>query len=149
MSTFRGRRAVRRSLRAASQHLYTRARFRQWYTEANYWKSETDPGDGKTVRPNNDPKGGLRQKSDRYINPASFFRVNNITLAYQLPGGITNRLGLGMIRTYATATNLLLLTRNNSFNPGVSNGTNSLTPGVDNDNYPIPKSLIVGLNLSF
>lgn len=131
------------------QHLYTRARYRQWYTEKDYWQSEQNPGDGKTVRPNNDPKGGIRQKSDRYINPASFLRVNNISLAYQLPDPFAKKLRLGSVRVFTTATNPILITKNNSFNPEVSNSGNALTPGVDNDNYPVPKSLIVGLNVSF
>lgn len=131
------------------QHLYTRARYAQWYTERNYWVSESSPGDGVTVRPNNDPKGGLRQKSSRYLNPASFFRINNITLAYAVPAGITRKLRLNSLRAYATATNPLLITKNNSFNPEVSNSGSSLTPGVDNDNYPVPKSLVIGLNVSF
>jgi TonB-linked SusC/RagA family outer membrane protein len=131
------------------QHLYTRARYRQQSTQSNYWKSETDPGDGKTVRPNNDPKGGIRQKSDRYINNASFLRVNNISLAYQVPTKISEKIRLSSLRIYMTATNPILITKNRMFNPEVSNSGSSLTPGIDNDNYPVPKSLIVGLNVSF
>ena len=47
---------------------YTRARYKQYAIVYDYWKSEADPGDGETPRPNNLPKGGLREKSSRYMD---------------------------------------------------------------------------------
>lgn len=126
-----------------------RSRSRTLTTELNYWKSESDPGDGKTVRPDDVPRGGLRLPSTRYLDKGSFLRVNNITLSYMLPERISTKLTLNSLRVYASVNNAFVFTDNRSFNPDVSNSGNSLTPGIDNNNYPLPRSIIVGLNVSF
>ena len=126
-----------------------RSRSRTLTTELNYWKSETDPGDGKTVRPDDVPRGGLRLPSTRYLDKGSFLRVNNITLSYLLPDKISSKLTLKSLRAYVSVNNAFIFTDNLSFNPDVSNSGNSLTPGIDNNNYPLPRSIIFGLNVTF
>ena len=126
-----------------------RSRSRTLSTEVNYWKSEADPGDGKTVRPDDVPRGGLRLPSTRYIDNGTYLRVNNITLSYTMPDKITSMLRLNMLRIYLNATNPFIITKNLSFNPDVSNSGNALTPGIDNNNYPLPRSIVAGINISF
>ncbi|GAA4412823.1 TonB-dependent receptor [Nibrella viscosa] len=116
----------------------------------NYWKSETDIGDGKTVRPNDQPTGNVRGNfSQRFVDNGSYLRVNNVTLSYALPNPIYQKLGLNAARVYLNATNPLIFTKYTNFNPDVSNSENPLTPGVDNNDYPLPKSIILGLNIAF
>ncbi len=126
-----------------------RSRSRTLTTERNYWKSEEDPGDGKTVRPDDVPRGGLRLPSSRYLDEGSYLRVNNITLSYLLPDKISKAISLSALRVYASANNALIFTKNLSFNPDVSNSGNSLTPGIDANNYPLPRSIVFGLNVGF
>ena len=125
-----------------------RSRSRTLTTELNYWKSEADPGDGKTVRPDDVPRGGLRLASSRYIDNGSYLRVNNITLGYVMPQKITSMLRLTLFRVYMSANNAIIITKNLSFNPDVSNSGNALTPGLDTNNYPLPRNVTVGVNLS-
>ena len=113
----------------------------------NFWKSEDDPGD--SPRPNDEPTGGIRQISERFLDEGSYLRINNISLGYVLPATVSQRLKLNSIRVYATATNPFIFTKNLGFNPDVSNSDNALTPGVDNNLYPLAKSLLLGLNVSF
>ena len=127
----------------------TRSRSRTLSTERNFWKSEADPGDGKTVRPCDVPTGGLRQASTRYMDTGSYLRINNITLSYEFPQKITDKLKISALTIYSTAINPFIFTKNLSFNPDVSNSTNPLQPGRDNNNYPVPKSIMFGLNASF
>ena len=127
----------------------TRSRSRTLATERNYWKSETDPGDGVTPKPDDNPRGGLRRPSTRYLDEGSYIRVNNITLSYLVPNSVSERLSVGSIRFYVNATNPFIFTKNLSFNPDVSDSGNPLQPGRDSNNYPLPKSIILGLNLSF
>jgi TonB-linked SusC/RagA family outer membrane protein len=129
--------------------LLTRSRSRTLATQRNYWKSEQDPGDGLTPRPNDQPTGGIRLNSQRYIESGSYMRINNIGLSYLLPNAVTQKLQLSTLRLYATATNPFIFTKNTSFNPEVSNSGNALSPGIDLNNYPLPKSLILGLNVGF
>jgi hypothetical protein len=126
-----------------------RSRSRTLTTEANFWKSETDPGDGKTVRPDDNPRGGLRLPSSRYLDNGSYLRVNNIALSYSLPDKLVSRMKLSLFRVYLSASNPFTVSKNKSFNPDVSNSGSALNPGIDNNNYPLPKSLLAGINISF
>ena len=130
--------------------LNTRGRVRQLASSNAYWKSEQNPGDGQVPRPNDAPTGNNRDPwNSRYLDEGTYLRINNITLSYQLPGSILQKIALGSVRLYATATNPFLFTKNEAFNPDVSNSDNPLTPGVDQNNYPLAKGLIFGLNLGF
>jgi TonB-linked SusC/RagA family outer membrane protein len=126
-----------------------RSRSRTLSTEANFWKSESDPGDGKTVRPDDSPRGGLRLASTRYMDNGSYLRINNIALAYILPDKLAAKMKLSLFRVYVSATNPFTFTRNLSFNPDVSNSGSALNPGIDNNNYPLPRSILAGINVSF
>jgi hypothetical protein len=126
-----------------------RSRSRTLTTELNYWKSEADPGDGNTVKPCDVPSGGLRLASTRYMDTGSYLRFNNITMSYTLPDKISQKIMLSSVRIYISATNPIIITKNLSFNPDVSNSGNSLTPGIDNNNYPLPKSYVFGINVTF
>ncbi|HZG23257.1 MAG TPA: TonB-dependent receptor [Chitinophagaceae bacterium] len=135
---------------ARSGALSTRGRIRTLAFLKNYWKSEQDPGDGKTPRPNDQPTGNVRGLySQRYLGDASYLRINNISLSYLLPGKISEKMRLGSARIYITSTNPFLFTKYTNFNPDVSTTENALTPGVDNNDYPLPKSLLIGLNIGF
>ena len=126
-----------------------RSRSRTFATEANYWKSETDPGDGQTPRPVDNTTGGIRLPGTRYMDSGTFLRFNNITLGYILPGSITEKLKASVIRFYLSANNAITITKNKSFNPDVSNSGDPLSPGHDRNNYPLPRSILLGLNVTF
>jgi len=135
---------------ARSGALSTRGRISTLSFLKNYWKSETDPGDGLTPRPNDQPTGNVRGLySQRYLSDASYLRVNNISLSYSLPNNIAQKLALASARIYVTSTNPFLFTKYTNFNPDVSTTENPLTPGVDNNDYPLPKSLLIGLSIGF
>jgi TonB-linked SusC/RagA family outer membrane protein len=136
-------------LNSSDNMLYTRARYKQLSVVKNYWKSESEPGDGTSPRPNNLPTGGLRQYSTRFLTDATYFKVNNINLSYSFPNQIASKLYLSSLRLYVTASNPLIITDYLYFNPEVSNSSSSLTPGLLNYNYPIAKSFIIGINASF
>jgi hypothetical protein len=131
-------------------NISTRARTNQLALSNNYWKSPDQPGDGKTPRPNDAPTGNVRgESSQREMDNASYMRINNITLSYVLPGELIRRAKVNSIRIYISANNPLIFTKYTSFNPDSSNSGNSLTPGIDLNDYPIPKSVNIGLNVSF
>ena len=127
----------------------TRARVRVYAFNNNYWKSEQDPGDGLTPRPNDAPTGGVRLPSERYLDNASYLRINNITLDYVLPGKISQRIRLNNMRIYLGATNPFLFTKYTKYNPDVSLSDDPLRPGVESNDYPLPKTLLIGLNVNF
>jgi len=113
----------------------------------NFWRSEQDPGD--SPRPNDEPTGGIRQISERFLDDGSYLRINNISLGYVVPETFSERLGLSALRFYVNATNPFIFTDNLGFNPDVSSNESALAPGVDNNSYPLAKSLLLGLNVTF
>lgn len=125
----------------------TRSRVRGYAFNINYWKSEADPGDGKTPRPNDAPTGGVRVPSQRYLDTGTYLRINDITLSYLLPENSVPK--VNSIRVYITASNPFLFTKNTGFNPDVSFISDPLQPGNESNDYPLSKSLILGLNISF
>ncbi|MCW3111820.1 MAG: SusC/RagA family TonB-linked outer membrane protein [Segetibacter sp.] len=130
--------------------LNTRGRVRQLASSNAYWKSEQNPGDGQVPRPNDAPTGNNREPwNSRYLDYGTYMRINNINLSYLLPANVSQKLRLNSLRFYVSVNNPFLFTKNESFNPDVSNSDNPLTPGIDNNNYPLAKSLVLGLNVSF
>jgi TonB-linked SusC/RagA family outer membrane protein len=127
-----------------------RGRYRQYAFSNNYWKSEQEQGDGVTPRPNDAPTGNIRGTySQFWLDKGSFLRVNNILLGYQLSDRVAQKLKLSSLRFYVNATNPFLFTKYTAFNPDVSNSDNSLTPGNELNNYPLPKTLLVGVTVGF
>ncbi len=127
-----------------------RARFRQYAFMNNYWKSEAEPGDGYSVRPNDVPTGNFRGTySQRWLDDGSYLRINNIVLGYALPEGIAKKAHLSSVRLSVTANNPFLFTKFIGFNPDVSRTDSPLTPGNERYDYPTSKSFLFGINIGF
>jgi TonB-linked SusC/RagA family outer membrane protein len=84
--------------------------------------------------------------SSYWIEDASFFRLQSVTLGYKMKAA---KLGLEKIRLYVTGENLLVITGYSGIDPEISiDGLDR--PGMDMFNYyPKPRTVIVGLNISF
>jgi len=99
-----------------------------------------------------DPRGNTAF-SDRWIEDGSYLRLKTMSLGYTLPKKLTSRFLIQNLRVYATVQNLLTLTKYKGFDPEISQSvgwaTGGLDMGVDNGNYPQPRTVLFGLNLSF
>jgi iron complex outermembrane receptor protein len=81
--------------------------------------------------------------SDYWVHNASFLKCDNITLGYSFSDLLKMGSYKGMSgRAYVTATNVFTITKYDGLDPEVYNG-------YDNNMYPRPFSIIVGLNLNF
>jgi len=78
-------------------------------------------------------------QSDYYIQDASFYRIDNITLGWNF-SKVSKWLSSG--RIYGSVQNPLVLTKYSGLDPEISGG-------IDNDFYPRPISLIFGVNINF
>lgn len=86
--------------------------------------------------------------SSYQIEDGSFLRVRNLSLAYNLPASVTQKLQIRMLRVYASGQNLLTFTRYTGYDPEVSRFAQSaLSAGIDFGGYPIAKLYTVGINL--
>ena len=77
--------------------------------------------------------------SDYYVRNASFLKCDNITLGYSFDK-LFNKNYSG--RVYASATNVFTITKYEGLDPEVGGG-------IDNNIYPRPFTLLLGLNLNF
>lgn len=121
----------------------------QMTTALNRWRSTSDPGDGVTPRANARTTGLNNAVSSRWVENASYLRIQNVTLGYRLPSTILNRIKLQQVRVYLTAQNLYTWADYTGYNPEVSNYEGALTGGVDYGAFPLPRTLSVGLNIGF
>lgn len=88
--------------------------------------------------------------SDRFVEDASFIKLSNIMLSYNLPTSLLNKINIDGLRIYVSGQNLLWLTKYSGYDPEQHSGGNSnLNLGYDNKNYPVSKAFTVGLNLTF
>jgi TonB-linked SusC/RagA family outer membrane protein len=88
--------------------------------------------------------------TSRYVENASFLRLKNITLGYNLPKSIASKIHSSQIKVYVSAANLATWTKYTGFDPEVSrNEQSTLAQGIDYSIYPSSKSFLAGLSISF
>ena len=126
--------------------------FTRWYTEGgvsngNYSNDVigrwTAPGTSNKM-PRlalNDPNGNNRV-SDRFVEDASYLRVKNMRLAYNIPARWTNYLKIKRTQLYASCQNLVTITNYSGFDPEVGNG-------VDYGFYPQARTFLAGITVDF
>ena len=114
----------------------------------NRWRSPQEPGDGIHA---NGPQLVHRLNS-LWLEDASYIRITNLTLGYTLPQSFLQKNKvIKHVRFYASAQNLLTITNYKGANPEgqASNVNSTLSPGIDNNAYPLPRNITVGINVKF
>jgi iron complex outermembrane receptor protein len=76
--------------------------------------------------------------SNYYVEDASFFRIDNVTIGYTIP----NIARKGSLKISATVQNALVISGYSGIDPEVDGG-------IDNNIYPRPRIYQLGLNLTF
>ncbi|MCX2679905.1 TonB-dependent receptor [Galbibacter sp. EGI 63066] len=76
--------------------------------------------------------------SDHFVQEASFFKIDNISLGYTLDQAIENT----SIRIYSSLQNVLTVTDYDGLDPEIDGG-------IDNNFYPRPRSFVLGVNVDF
>lgn len=79
--------------------------------------------------------------SDYYLENASFLRMDNITLGYTFNKPI-KKFASNSIRIWAGMQNVFTITNYSGLDPELFNG-------IDNTNYPRPRTFLVGANIKF
>lgn len=96
---------------------------------------------------------GNDNRFSRWVEDGSFVRLKNITLTYNLPASILNKIHVGRLSVYVTGANLITNTKYTGYDPEVSsfnrgNRVRAGGLGIDLSNYPTAKTFIFGLNLT-
>ncbi len=114
-----------------------------------------DPNDESThavathPRPTQNGNKKSNSVSTRFLEDGSFLRLKNVTLAYNIDKPILWGFVKGG-RVYFTADNLLTFTKFSGADPEVRlEGTSWSLAGIFDDNYPVPRSFIFGIDLKF
>ena len=108
----------------------------------DYWKKPGDTGvNPKPIAGN--ATNSYSYSSNRWIEKGDYFRIKDITLSYQLPKTILDKVGLKSTRVYASGLNVYTFHDVNFWDP--ERGVDGMGYGI----YPVSKSFIVGLDLSF
>ena len=115
------------------------------YIHGAWWK----PGD-VTIWPiaRNNSLGNARDLSSLYLEDASFIRLRNIRLTYEVPKKMLTRIKLQGLSVFLFGNNLLTWTNYTWYDPEISLGS-ALTPGNDNGRYPRKREYGGGINLNF
>jgi TonB-dependent starch-binding outer membrane protein SusC len=86
-----------------------------------------------------------QQLSDYYVQDASFFKMDNLSLGYTLNNLAGNKL---KARVSLTVQNAFTVTEYDGIDPEVNGGDVNNT-GVDNNIYPRPRVFLIGVSLDF
>lgn len=110
------------------------------------------PGDkAQTPRLSYDGTSGSRDVSSRFVEDASYIRLQEITLGYRLPTLLRRGSGLNEARLFVSGRNLHTWTKYTGYNPDVnSNGAGSITSlGTDFYAYPLSRTISFGISSSW
>ena len=90
--------------------------------------------------------------SDIYMHDADYLRINNLTVGYDF-GTLADRLGwFRGAQVYMTVNNLYTFTKYEGMDPEVTwGGSDNMgwASGIDLGLYPLPRTVMLGVNLTF
>ena len=125
-------------------------------SDVTFW---TGPGTSTTTpKPiKGDPTLNPTFNSDRWVESGAYGRLRTLQLAYNFPATMLTRLKMGSARVYVNAQNLFTITNYSGYNPdvigdvgaGSQNSSNFIGRGIDQGNYPVPRVISAGVQVSF
>ena len=91
-----------------------------------------------------DPNNNNRN-SDLFVESGDYLMIRNVQLGYSIPEKVLDVLGISRLRVYLAAQNLYRFTDYTGYTPEFNGGIDS--NGFET--FPIPRSLTLGLNVTF
>lgn len=117
----------------------------------NRW---TGPGTSNSVPRADGSPQNFNQISDRFVEDGSYARLKNIALGYTFQSPSLEKY-LTKCRVYVSGQNLITISDYSGLDPEIGNpltnngGGSQYELGIDRGNYPQPKSILLGVQLSF
>lgn len=95
-----------------------------------------------------------QQISSYFIEDGSYMRLKNMQLTYNVPASLGKRVGLTNAQIYVQGQNMFTLTKYTGLDPDInlrSSGTDNqdIHMGIDEGAYPVAKSYLLGVKLTF
>lgn len=116
--------------------------YNQLKVAGEYWQNIGDTGVSPKPIINNGTNSSSTS-STRYLERGDYLRIKDVTLGYTLPAKITKKAAMSNVRVYVSGYNLFTFHDTNCFDP--ERGVSGTSLGI----YPITKSFVVGLDISF
>jgi TonB-linked SusC/RagA family outer membrane protein len=119
----------------------------QTTTVLRRWKQAGDVTDVPRARWGNTNNSRI---SDHFIEDGSYMRIKTLTVSYDIPKNLTEKVQIQNLRVYFTGENLLTFTDYSGFDPEVNAfGSSNTAMGIDYGTYPQTRNIIFGLNITF
>lgn len=124
----------------------------------NAYDEVTNPNsDFPRLNPNDAEENyNSRPASDRYIENASYVKIRNVELGYNIPASILSRIKMNSARIFVRAQNLATITRFSGADPEIGSSPivagdspSLFTAGLTRDTTPQARSFLMGINISF
>lgn len=115
----------------------------------NYWKSETDPGNGLINKPRVTQNTVQSLSSSYWVEDGSFVRIKNIRLGYNLPKSVLNPLNISGLKFYVNLENVHVFSDYSNYDPEGSTYQSGALVGFDYGAYPNPFVATAGVSLTF
>lgn len=127
----------------------------------NYWIPDLyDVTTGEMVRKGregSDVKTNYRAQwenvlTDRFLEDASYLRIDNVSLSYQIPQAITRKVKIDTFSVFFGVRNAYVFTNYTGYDPDVSVAKGvygDLVPRLDSGSFPRTISYTFGANLTF
>jgi TonB-dependent starch-binding outer membrane protein SusC len=126
-------------------------RINKRYNE-NRWLSPANPGDGKTPYSTN---GFNWMLTDYVVEDASYYTLREVVLGFRLPSSLVTRAHFSGARIYVSGQNLFFHNASGYRGINIEGRFTSgaydtpVVEGYQRGSYPMPKTFLVGIDLTF
>lgn len=118
---------------------YNAGKIQEW--QADYWTPTNTTAAYPRLHPSSAHPNW--RVNETWMHDASYTRLRNVTLGYQLPGNLVDSLNISNARVYLSGQNLATW-------DNMPEGIDPLTPQFSNGVfYPVTKIITMGLNVTF
>ena len=109
------------------------------------WKRWEKEGDEVThPKPKLNGNKKSNELSSRYLEDGSYFRLKNVTLSYDFPQAWMKKAKMQGLRVYVSGDNLWTATKFSGMDPEIDT-----EDAVYATNYPVPMTLVGGIQITF
>lgn len=111
----------------------------------NAWRLENPSNDYPKINAN-----AAEVLNDRYVEDASYLRLAEVTLAYQVTNSIIERIKLSNLNIFMSGRNLFTITDYKGYDPAANSfAFDGLRQGIDFNAFPNVRSYTIGLKATF
>jgi len=121
----------------------------QLKSQLRSWKSKGDITDVPQARLLWD--NGNQSRSSRYLSDGSYLKLREVSLSYDVPSVVTNKLNIRKMQLFIQGRNLFTFSLYEGWDPEVSADfmVNNIFSGFDFYSAPQPRTIVFGITLGF